>query len=238
MNLKVIAIHQPNFFPWLGYFDKINKADAFVYLDHVLMNPRTSSYIKKVSILVNSIEFNFVIPLKNKKEITFQPINEIEIDVKSKEIGKAKKTFELSYKRAPFFIEAYELMSVFFSDSSPLLSERNQKFIKTTCDKLEINKPMFLSSKLNCSYSSNELLIEIVKKLYGTCYMPGGGADEYQQDELFIKASVDLKYQNFDHPLYSQFNSTKFVKGLSILDVIANIGINATKELLQKSKNE
>jgi hypothetical protein len=39
---KLIAIHQPNLFPWMGYFAKIAKSDAFVFLDHVVLNPRTS----------------------------------------------------------------------------------------------------------------------------------------------------------------------------------------------------
>ena len=56
MNL-VIAIHQPNFFPWLGFFDKINRSDIFIILDHVLNNPRDPLWIKRVQIISNGEPF-------------------------------------------------------------------------------------------------------------------------------------------------------------------------------------
>src|SRR4051812_2430296 len=100
---RLIAIHQPNLFPWLGYFAKIAKSDAFVFLDHVVLNPRTSIYTKRVKIISNKVEFWLTIPLKNKPGQTFQPINEMEID-NPKFVGdKQLKTLELNYKKAPFF---------------------------------------------------------------------------------------------------------------------------------------
>lgn len=228
-----IAIHQPNFFPWLGFFNKIYVADIFVYLNHVENNPRTAIYTKRVKLLVNKQEYWLTCPLKNEAGKVFIPINQMVIENPEKVKNKHLKTLELNYKRAPYFAETFPLVELFYNHPSNLISERNISIINSVCEALNISTKKIQSDALNINTSSNQLLIDIVKQLDGNCYIPGGGAQDYQDDDLFAKSGVKLHYQNFVHPSYKQFNSEDFVKGLSIIDCLMSVGIKETEKLVK-----
>src|SRR5688572_15416409 len=96
---RTVAIHQPNLFPWLGYFDKIARSDVFIYLDHVVNNPRSAIYPKRVRIMAGGKEHWLTLPLKNRSGETFMRIDEMVID-KPEETGKKHlRTIEFNYKK-------------------------------------------------------------------------------------------------------------------------------------------
>jgi hypothetical protein len=232
MPPKIVAIHQPNLFPWLGFFSKILKSDTFVFLNHVVNNPRTALYTKRVQIILNGEEHWLTLPLKNVKGETFIPINTMEIDNPVLIASKHLKTIELNYKKAPFFSETFEYILPFYEHKSPLISERNIDFILAICKRLEIQKEFLISSDLNCTNHSTEMLIEILKKTKGTTYLSGDGAEGYQEEALYNANDIYLEFSNYQHPTYPQSNTSNFKKGLSIIDVLMNIGFEETKNLL------
>lgn len=229
---KVIAIHQPNLFPWLGFFSKIVRSDSFVFLENVKNNPRTAIYTKRVKIISNAAEYWLTIPLKNKKNELFIPICSMEIDKPDIVASKHLKTIELNYKKAPFFNDTFEHVVSFYDNSSSFISQRNIDFILAITKGLNIRKEFIKGSELNCKSDSTELLIEILKKLKASVYLSGDGAGDYQNEELYKSNGINLMFANFQHPVYPQFNTKEFCKGLSIIDVLMNIGFNATKNLL------
>lgn len=229
---KIIAIHQPNLFPWLGFFNKIQCSDCFVFLDQVVNNSRTAIYAKRVKIISNGAEYWLTIPLKNKKNEVFVPINSMEIDNPKFIASKHLKTIELNYKKAPFFKEVFEYIVNFYEHPSPLIAERNIDFIVAVAKKFNIKKKFVKSSELNCEKKSTELLIEIVKKLNGAIYLSGDGAEGYQEKGLYEKNGLGLSFMNFKHPVYNQLNTKQFIKGLSIIDAMMNIGIKETGNIL------
>ena len=83
---------------------------------------------------------------------------------------------------------------------------------------------MIQSSSLQVDGASNELLIAITKAVGGDTYMCGGGANGYQDDGLFDQVGLTVWYQNFIHPQYDQYGFTTFVQGLSVIDVLMNLG--------------
>ena len=91
---------------------------------------------------------------------------------------------------------------------------------------------------MHCIHDSTDLLIEIINKLNGTSYLCGNGAGGYQEDSKFEKADIKLQYQNFQHPVYNQFNTEGFIPGLSIIDPLMNIGYDGVKELLYINDNK
>lgn len=229
---KVIAIHQPNLFPWLGFFSKIARADIFVFLDHVANNPRSAIYTKRVKIISNSQEFWVTLPLKSNKAEVFIPINSMEIDKPGLVATKHLKTIELNYKKAPFFSEVFEYIVNFYNHPSPFIAERNIDFIVNISKRLRIGKEFIKSSDLNCIANSTDLLIEIIQKLKGTDYLSGDGAADYQIEDLYRLNGIKLAFTRFEHPVYQQFNAKKFYKGLSIIDVLMNLGFEGTQNLL------
>lgn len=233
---RIIAIHQPNLFPWLGFFHKIAHSDTFVYLDDSIHNIKSGSWFKRVKLLINKQEYWLTINLKKPKKSSLIALNQVIIEENSLRIKKQLKTIEQNYKKAPFFDEVFSLIENYFLDNEPFLVNRNIKFIENACNKLSIFTKRLKSSELNCHSSSNERLIEIIKKLNGNIYLAGGGASGYQVDEKFVNAQIKVASQNFKHPKYIQFNSGAFLQGLSIIDALMNVGFQNVKTML-KARN-
>lgn len=229
----IVSIHQPNFFPWLGFFQKIIRSDIFMLLDHVENNPRSSLWTKRVQIISNGRPYWLTIPLIRSKEYNFQPINKMRISEIIKP-EKHLKTIKQNYQNAPFFCDIFFLIENFYLSNNPLISERNIEFIELVCEKLSIKTERIKSSELSPQLSSTDLLIELIKKVKGTKYLYGGLGESYQESDKFAKKHIELIPQNFKHPTYPQLNTKEFIKGLSILDALMNIGFEGVKELLNQ----
>ena len=226
---KVVAIHQPNFFPWLGYFNKIYQSDIFVFLDEVQF-PRTSSgnVVNRSKILCNG-EAKWLTSTLEKKSSTAK-ISEVVI----KEGVKAKNFEKLTqyYKKSKFYKDVIEFVEelMLFEDNN--LSRYNINTITKLCQKLDIKRELILQSKLQTTYAKEDLIIEITKKVGGDVYLSGNGARKYQKEENFLSQGIELIYQKFTPKPYEQLNAKEFIAGLSILDSLFNVGFDVTKELI------
>lgn len=215
--------------PWIGLFNKINNADEFIILDHVTNNPKSPEFwCRRVKMLIGGREHWMSVTLKKDKLNTFVPINTMELEMDEKAIKKFIQSVALNYKRAPFFNEVFYLVEHYFSFNDNNLSRKNTWFIKEVMNKIGINTACIFSSELNPKFSSNEMLIDLLKKRNATVYLCGNGAASYQKDELYVNEGISVKYNQFIHPEYSQFNSSSFIKGLSILDSLMNLGFKGT----------
>ena len=226
---KVVAIHQPNYFPWLGYFNKIYKSDAFVFLDEVQF-PRTSSanVVNRSKILCNGEAKWLTCTLEKKGSLI--KIGELEIKdgIKSANFEKIKQY----YKKSKFYKEVIDFVEeiMLFSDSN--LSNYNINAIKKICERLDIKREFILQSSLNTTTAKEDLMIEITKKVGGEIYLSGNGARKYQIEDNFLKQGVELIYQEFTPKSYEQLGAKEFIAGLSVLDALFNVGFEATKELI------
>ena len=113
MKNKIASIHQPDFFPWLGLFDKIKRSDVFIILDHVENNPRDPLWTKRVQIICNKKPYWLTIPLEQSKELLFQPIYQMRMSNVFKP-QKHLQTIKQNYKKAPFFNEVYPFIEKFY----------------------------------------------------------------------------------------------------------------------------
>jgi hypothetical protein len=222
----VLGIHQPNVMPWPGYFNKIHRVDTFVFLDHVTVNIKTPNWLKKVFISNNGRQFPVSLPLKKGESGSFQKINEIQVDVSNPQWKKLGKTIAQFYAKHPYYDEYKHLSERYFSNEEESLAAKNITFIKELLELLQIDTELVLSSELNPSSNSNEMLIEIIKHFGGNEYLSGDGADGYQNEDLYKSEGLVLSTQNFKQPSYAQFNSSEFLGGLSMLDMLFNIGAN------------
>jgi hypothetical protein len=231
------VITQPDFFPWLGAFDKMKKCDVFVFLDHVTNRPGDGIWTKRVKILINKEPRWLTVPLKKDKERDTVPINEMIIDFENNPqlTFQHLSTIKMNYSRAPFYKEALPLIEEFYSLPEIKIAKKNEWFIKTLSEKLGILKSVFLSSELNCSKNSNELLIEICEKIGTQNYIHGEGSLNYLQPGLWKDHKINLIVQGFTPREYTQYNRMEFAAGLSVIDVLMNIGFAGTSKLLNSN---
>ncbi len=227
------TIHQPDFMPWIGFFNKIAKSKLWVVLDHVNNNPRSAGWFKRTKILINGSPLWLSLPIcrsSNAKTIGM-PINEMKLNLANrKSLDKLYKTIKMGYKSSPYFDKHFELIDEYFEDTSPMLVDRNMKFIKSIMKKLSINTDIVFSSKLNLASKSNQMLIDILNSIDAKTYLCGQGASGYQKDELFSSAGINVKYNRFKEPRYKQLYSDKHFSGLSIIDSLFMLDIDRLSE--------
>lgn len=232
---KIVTIHQPDFMPWLGFFNKIHNADEFIVLDHVLNNPKTADfYCRRVKMLVGKVETWVSVNLSKDESGLFIPINAMTFNLAdANQFNKLEKTIYLNYKNAPCFNEVFYLIEQYCNATSNKLIDRNMLFIKEVLQKLNIDTPLILSSELNPIHKSNVMLIDLLQKRQASEYLCGNGAASYQEDDLFNKENINVKYNTFNHPNYEQFSTDGFIKGLSIVDALMNVGFNKVEKLIK-----
>ena len=232
---KIIAIHQPNFFPWLGYFDKIVKSNLFIFLDHVQFPKKGGTWMNRVNLLVCG-KAKWITASVDRNYTGTKKINEIKIKSNDNWKQKFLKTLEQSYNKHYFFDQTMVFLEPLILFDNENLSEYNLNSVKNILGYLELkNDHLKLSSTLNSSGSSTNLLVNLTKSLNGTGYLCGGGANDYQDDKIFKKNNLDLIYQNYNHPIYNQLNSEQFNHGLSIIDCLMNNGVEKTSEIIQNA---
>jgi hypothetical protein len=231
--LKIAAIHQPSFFPWLGFFNKIVRSDVFVILDNVQF-PKTGGYwANRVKLVVGGKGEWVTMPI-NRSYSGTKNINEIEIDNSRSWNQKMLKSISVNYSKAKYFEEIYPVAEALLQSPGADLTEFNLRVIHEFCRLLNIDTSHFKrGSAMNVSGTSTDLLVSIVTETGCNAYMCGGGASKYQEDEKFAGNNIELIYQNFKHPVYEQFNTSEFVPGLSVLDALMNCGAEKTYELIK-----
>lgn len=226
---KVIAIHQPNFFPWLGYFYKIAKSDAFVILDNVEFQQGNHNSITNRSKIKCAGEEKFItISVKKNKESKI--IRDIVIDKNTTQMHKHIKTIQYNYSRASHFKEVFPLIEKMLNDfmKYDTLAEANTFIIQSVCDLLKIKTPIIKASEMNLiTDDRNERIIEICKRLDGNIYFSGNGGKKYHDETLFVKNGISIRYTDFKPSEYEQTGGP-FLPGLSTMDVLLNCGVENT----------
>ncbi|WP_353439154.1 WbqC family protein [Polynucleobacter sp. UK-FUSCHL-C3] len=232
---RIIAIHQPNFFPWLGYFDKIRRADIFIFLDDSQYQKTGGNWSNRVKLLINNEARWLTAPVERSFN-GMRNINEMVFSSREEWRSKTLKTLLFAYRGAPFFDETYSIIEPLVKNPQDNVAEYNIYAIKALVSALGYStNSLICSSDLPTSSFATERLVELIRHVSGTGYLCGGGASNYQEDEIFERVGIKLTYQNFLHPTYSQFGNKEFFAGLSIVDALMNLGFNGVQQLLQNN---
>lgn len=220
MTRVICAIHQPNFFPWLGFFDKIKRADIFIFLDAVNY-PRSGSggmgsWTNRVQINIQGKPSWIGCPIERAK--SDQLIKETKICNRVDWRRKLLETMRHSYSKRKNYAKAMELLSPLILCNHEIVSEYNIHAIKSIAQALKINCEFVRQSELKSPGNATELLINLIHAARGNAYLCGGGAQGYQEDSLFRERSVELIYQGFKPELYG--DPRHYIPGLSIIDYL------------------
>ena len=232
---RLAAIHQPNFLPWLGYFDKIARADVFVLLDHVQFQKKGGTWTNRVRLLTGGGNAGWVTVPVDRSFHGTRAINEMRIDESRPWRTRLLRTIQMNYAAAPHFGTVFPLVEELVGNRVSDLSAYNENAIRALVRALGLGEgKLALSSELGVEGRPNEMLIDLVRAVGADAYLAGGGAAGYQQPERFREAGIELVDQRFSHPTYRQEGDT-FIAGLSVVDALMSCGFEGTASLLGRS---
>lgn len=227
--MTIIAIHQPQFLPWLPYFQKMALADIFVYLDDVQYQRRGVQNRNQIKSVSGPIWLT--VPVTGSRNTLISDMKIANQEWQKKHV----KSIEFNYKKAPYYDIFDELFKPIFQKNHESLVELNIEFCEVFHNFLGLTTECVKASELNCQGYKEEYIINICKELNATTYLSGSGAKDYQKNENFINQGIELEYLHADMPVYSQYHEALgFIEGMSALDIILNIGENVKEYIKYK----
>lgn len=230
--MHVVANHQPNFLPWLGFFEKIDRSDTFVLLDEVQLPRRSAT--TRVGVMLDGQRHLVSLPIRHVGDQSVR-ICDAHIDLENPLLRKGIATLERAYSKCPHWSPVGEAVVETLRACPERLIDLNVQLIGLLADALGVDRTkMRLQSELGGGTGQkSELMASLAKAAGGDVYLSGGhdpalvpeqdrSAADYNDPAVYESFGVALRYQNFAHPEYDQ--QVEFVPGLSALDAIVRLG--------------
>jgi len=227
-----VAIHQPNFAPWLGYFYKMAHCDIFVFLDDVPFSK--GSFTNRCSIWTPRGPQWLTVPIRTKGR-SGQKIQSVEI-VNTPWRPKMVRTLQQNYGKAEYFERWFPVIECVLRRPYEKLCDLNIELIQVLARVFGIGSEFILASDLKVQATKENRIIEILRAVGGSEYLSGNGARSYQIAENFEDSGFRLTYSSFQQFEYPQLGN-EFIPGLSILDLFFNCGTDSIR-YLKRGTNE
>ena len=217
----IVSAHQPNFAPWVGFFDKMLHSDVLVLLDTVQFIKR--GYQNRTRVKGPGGAQWLTVPVVTKGRYD-QLTSDVEIDESADWRGVHLRTLRTVLAKAPYVNELLACVEpVYQLDGPRTLADFNTVLIRTLVSHLGIPTRLVLASELNCDGRSTQLMLNVTRAVGGDVYLSGPTGRDYLEPELFASAGVTLRFHSFEPFAYPQ-RFGEFVPGLSCLDYVANTG--------------
>ena len=226
-----ISIHQPNFFPWVGYFEKINKSDIFLFLDDTFVT-NNLDFLNRSYFINNGNKKFFSVSIK--RNFSIKKISELELDNNYPWKMKFLNYLNENYKKKIFFDDVMYIVKDILSFESNLIIDFNINAIKRLIKILKLNVKIEFASNFNLKTSSSQKILDLIKLNGCNEYICGLGGKNYLKQEEFLKNKIKIIF-NKSEINYNQGN-TSFISGLSILDLLFNYGIEQSIQILYNQK--
>lgn len=230
--MTTIAIHQPEYLPWLGFIKKIMDCDVFVLFDDVQFERK--DFHNRNRIRTGNGSLFLTVPVQSSLE---SKINEVEIDNTKHWANKHKKSILINYSKAEFFKNYKEFFEQLYEKRFKLLVDLNYEIIQFIKEEMHIKTKIIYSSELNIDGKSSERILNICKTLKADIYNSGiHWALKNLDVNLFAENNIKIQFQNFIHPEYKQCYKP-FLPNMSVIDLLFNEGENSI-QILRNAKAE
>ena len=227
-----IAIMQPYFLPYIGYWQLIHSVDIFVVYDNIEYTKK--GWFNRNRILEADHDRLFTIPIK--KDSDYLPVDQRFLSEDSyKEINRILRMIEFNYRKAPHFSIVYPVIEKCFKFPEKNLFEYIYYSINLVRNYLGIDTKIVISSKVEIDHSlkAEEKILAICKAEQASTYINAIGGTELYNKEEFKNNGVNLQFIKSKDIEYRQFDNT-FVPWLSIIDVMMFNDRDRIKEMLQQ----
>jgi hypothetical protein len=215
----IAAIHQPQYLPWLGYIDKMDKADVFCFLDNVQYKKNEWQNRNRIKTtggwqwVTTPVCYRFP-----------EKINEVKINNSVNWRRKHLQALVTNYGKAPYFDAYIEIFQKVYASQWEHLSELNIQMVECIRKELDLaHKPIVRASQMQLSNYPTDRLIDICQALDCDTYLAGVAGEGYMDLERFQRRGLRVIFQDFKHPEYPQLFGD-FISHLSIVDMLFNCG--------------
>lgn len=225
---------QPTYLPWAGYFNLIHQADTFVFLDDVQFEHQ--SWQTRNRILLQGNEHLLVVPIRRCPLAT--PISDVRLLDNDRWQSKHWKSMVAAYGRAPHGKEMLDLLEPIYAGPVPeRLAEMTESIITVIARALGLDASFQRSSDLGCGGKRSSHLVAICEAIGADHYLSPQGARDYLAEDGFeTMGSVKLEIQAYRPKPYRQCGTEDFVSHLSVVDVIANLGMDECGRYVRESQ--
>lgn len=234
--MKIVTIWQAQFLPRLHFFKRIMESDTFILMDTAQLQRRGNKTLgehgfeRKSPIKFGGILCWLTIPIHGK----MIPINECKVAWEQGWPKDGVRAVELAYRGAPHFREFWQEIKELLENQAGSLFDYNARILRWCFDKLGVEVDFRFQSQFETIEHKGRLMLELTKLAGGDVYHCGSDAvGDYVLFEDFIPAGVGLLAQGWVCPEYKQNGRGDFIRNLSIIDPLFNVGLEATKELLR-----
>ncbi len=217
----IIASHQPNFFPYLGFFYNMSRCDKFIYSDDVKFAKKNFQNYTNIKTTTGNL-LRLTVPIKNHEV----PYKEVLISKETNWNEKMLMTIRQNYSKSEYFDVIYPKVESVLSKEYKYLIDLNLESIEMIRNCLDVRTGTYMASSLNCEGHKDERILNLCNSLNGDVYLSGLGAKVYHKDENF--QNVKLVYTDYVPLKYNQKGD--FIENLSSLDYLFNCGCNFPKE--------
>ena len=221
---KIIAIMQPTYMPWMGYFSMIDQVDEFVFLDSVQLSGRSWQVRNKIKL--NGQEKMLTIPIDKSIERDRRIINSTpytDAMWKKSHLG----TIQHAYRKSPFYDSVMGFLEDIYSKDYNSIGNMNVAFISEICKRIGIQTQLCTSGNLKVSGHKDKLLVHICQNLKAETYLSAQGSATYiEKDGVggeFGRQGIELLYFNYEHTVYIQ-QGENFISCVGIYDLLFNVG--------------
>jgi len=216
----ILSIHQPHYLPWVGYLDKMDRADEFVLLDTVQF--KKGEWQNRNRFKTAQGPQWITVPILHAFG---QLLNEVMIDPRqSSWARKHRQALRTHYGATPHFAWVAERLEPIWEQTWEYLAPLNRATLEAFTDLLGMDTPHIWASKLEpAPEHPDERLISICRQLGAQTYLAGAGGPEYMEMERWEEAGIEVVVHDFTHPEYDQ-PFGEFLPAMSAVDLLCNCG--------------
>lgn len=217
--MTVVAIHQPQYLPWLGYFDKLDRCDIFCLLDTVQYKKNEFQNRNRIKTADGWQWLTVPVTYRFPQRIKEVGVNQT-VDWQRKHL-QALKT---NYSKAPFFDTYYASFEEFYQKSYEMIADVSAASIELLMELLGLEGKLVLASSLPVETEDPTLrLVKICQTLGGVAYLSGIDGAKYMEVDMFRSHQIEVLFQDFKHPQYPQCYGP-FEPNMSVVDLLFNCG--------------
>jgi len=227
--MTLVAIMQPTFLPWCGYFALINHVDKFILLDTVQFARRSWQQRNQIKTAQGAKWLTVPVISKGLRD---QKILDVQIDLSRGFPSKQIRTLEVTYNKTRYFKNFGPELFNIMNNHHKKLSDLSIEIIKWMCEKFEIKTPFINASEIPQTGNKENLLVSLCQQIDAKHYVSPPGSHVYlEESDAFNLAKIKLSYFQYQHPIYTQQHGS-FLSHMSALDLIFNCGYESREILL------